>query len=516
MISLKRSFIGLLALLVVSAACAGPAPTQPGWQQSTPMVDPAPAETHPTFVSPTETPEVLPHPADTPPAAAPAVEAFPTPGAGSEASIPVYRLEARLDYANRRAAVQEEIEYTNRSGEALADILLLVETNRFPDAFILEEIQLDGQGRLAAFTLEQDRLLLALEEPLEPNEKISISIHYELNLPAIPAPSGMEKPQPFGYSRDQLNLVDWYPYIPPYQPGKGWIANQPWFFGEHQVYETADFRVDLELAGEQVELQVAASAPAEQNGSIYRYSHPKARNFALSLSHRYAVLETEVEGAQVRVFVYPEDVLAGEAALQNAADALQLYSRLYAPFPRQSLSVVAGDFLDGMEYDGLFFLNRSFFRYYAGTPQGYLTIITVHETAHQWWYALVGNDQANEPWLDEALCTFSELIFYENYYPGLVDWWWSFRVHLYQPQGWINLPVYEYAGMRPYRDAVYLNGAVFFDELRAAMGEEFFFSFIQAYARGKSYQISNSRSFFALLKEHTPVDLENLLNRYIK
>jgi hypothetical protein len=480
------------------------------------VVDPVPAGTYPTFVTPTETPEALPPAAGAPTAAPPDVEAFPTPGAGSEAFLPAYRLEVRLDYSKRRAAVQEEIEYTNRSGEPLHDLLLLVEANRFPDAFILEEIQLYGEGRLEAFTLEQDRLLLALDDPLQPNEKISISIHYELNLPAIPAPSGNEKPQPFGYTRDQLNLVDWYPYIPPYQLGKGWLANPPWFFGEHQVYEAADFWVDLELAGGQVEVQVAASALAEQNGSIYRYSHPKARNFALSISHRYEVLETEVDGAQVRVFVYPEDVLAGEAALQNAADALQLYSRLYAPFPRRSLSVVAGDFLDGMEYDGLFFLNRSFFRYYDGTPQGYLTIITVHETAHQWWYALVGNDQANEPWLDEALCTFSELLFYENYYPDLVDWWWAFRVHLYQPKGWINLPVYEYAGSRPYRDAVYLNGAVFFDELRAAMGEEFFFSFIQAYARGKSYQISNSLSFFALLKEHTPVDQDNLLNRYIK
>lgn len=31
-----------------------------------------------------------------------------------------------------------------------------------------------------------------------------------------------------------------------------------------------------------------------------------------------------------------------------------------------------------------------------------------HETAHQWFYSLVGNDQARDPWLDEGLATWPE------------------------------------------------------------------------------------------------------------
>ena len=31
-----------------------------------------------------------------------------------------------------------------------------------------------------------------------------------------------------------------------------------------------------------------------------------------------------------------------------------------------------------------------------------------HETAHQWFYSLVGNDQARDPWLDEGLATWAE------------------------------------------------------------------------------------------------------------
>jgi aminopeptidase N len=32
----------------------------------------------------------------------------------------------------------------------------------------------------------------------------------------------------------------------------------------------------------------------------------------------------------------------------------------------------------------------------------------VHELAHQWFYAMVGNSQARDPWLDEAFATWAE------------------------------------------------------------------------------------------------------------
>jgi aminopeptidase N len=42
-----------------------------------------------------------------------------------------------------------------------------------------------------------------------------------------------------------------------------------------------------------------------------------------------------------------------------------------------------------------------------GTVSG----ITPHEVGHMWFYSLVGNDQARDPWLDEGLATYSEAWF---------------------------------------------------------------------------------------------------------
>jgi aminopeptidase N len=34
---------------------------------------------------------------------------------------------------------------------------------------------------------------------------------------------------------------------------------------------------------------------------------------------------------------------------------------------------------------------------------------TTHEVAHQWFYSLVGNDQARDPWLDEGLANWAAM-----------------------------------------------------------------------------------------------------------
>ena len=147
-------------------------------------------------------------------------------------------------------------------------------------------------------------------------------------------------------------------------------------------------------------------------------------------------------------------------------------------------------------------------------PKGYLTAIAAHETAHQWWYNQVGNDQALEPWLDEALCTYSERLFYENVYADLLSWWWAFRVDYYEPSGAIDGSIYDYDGFRSYRDSVYLHGAQFLEELRTIMGDAPFFAFLRDYATNYSGQQVTAQDFISLLQKHTTEDVSRLRSRY--
>ena len=292
--------------------------------------------------------------------------------------------------------------------------------------------------------------------------------------------------------------------------------NEAGYFGEHLVYESADFEVHIRLGDEGSELVIAASAPAEIEGDWHHYQLKAARNFVWSVSDQYVLTTTTVGSVSILGYYFAANARAGEAALQTTAEALGLYNDLFGPYPRRSLSVVEADFLDGMEYEGLFFLSKGFYNLYSGGPADYLTAIAAHETAHQWWYSAVANDQALEPWLDEALSTYSERLYYENIHPQGLDWWWTYRVHYYQPGGWVDGSIYNPEGFRGYRDAIYLNGALFLEDLRELVGDEHFFHFLNAYTTKYTHQIVTADRFFDLLDDFTEQDITPLLERYFQ
>ena len=426
---------------------------------------------------------------------------------------PQYHLTAELDYDRHYLSVEEVIRYTNQTSETIPDLLLLVEPSRYPGAFKLNALTWEDGTPVADYQREIGSIRAPLQRPLPPGGSLQISLSYEIFIPS-PDPAYYGKPVPFGYSERQTNLVDWYPFLPPYVPGTGWLAHPVAPFGEYLVYETSDFRVDIRLNPAGRELIVAASTLPEEAGEWLQYRLDAARSFAWSASDQYQVFSTTVGSVQVSSYAFPVHAGAGQAALEATAEALALYRDLFGPYPHQSLSVVEADFLDGMEYDGLYFLSKGFYNLYSGSPADYLTAIAAHETAHQWWYGLVGNDQALEPWLDEAMCTYSERLYYENLHPEALDWWWSYRVNYYEPKGWVDGSVYNPEGYRAYRDAVYLNGALFLEDLRDQVGDEPFFGFLSAYTGRFTHQIVTRQGFFDLLGQYSSTDLGPLIERY--
>ena len=498
-----------LICLALLAACSLPGSTFNNSQSNQVTSEPAllPTET------PLHQPGVLPATDIPPPAtSAPATE---SPDSAQNESIPAqYVLWAELDYWGHTLTVSQTIEYTNNSRGALDELQLEVEANRWTGSFKLQSLKWEKGESITDFELASNSLKVPLPQSLQPGEGCSLQLEYVLFLPAIPEPSDTARPIPYGYTERQTNLVDWYPSVPPYHPTAGWLLHKPGYFGEHQVYEMADFDVQISLSQPVQDLVIAASAPGDQAGDVYRYQLNNARNFVWSASHVYQVSSTTIGDVMVLSYSFPTDTWASEQALQDTAQALQLYSKLFSPYPYATLSVVEADFLDGMEFSGLYFLSRGFYNLYDGTPQGYLTAIAAHETAHQWWYSQVGNDQALEPWLDEALCTYSERIFYENIYPDLLSWWWAFRVDYYQPSGVIDGAIYDYDSFRAYRDSVYLHGAQFLEELRNAIGDEAFFTFLLDYVAGRSGQQTTAQDFFSILQRHTAKDLSRLRTKY--
>jgi hypothetical protein len=494
-----RSFVLLLLALALTACAAIPA-------GPVPTASPSPEPTS-TLASPTNTPIPQPETSSTP----------PTPIDPISLPAPLYTISATLDYAAHSLNVIEQIAYTNRTGEALNELLLIADMQLFPGALELVEVKSSAGPGVGPAVLEKTRIVLTLDRPLQPEEAILLDASFNLQLPARSAAPGL-RPMVFGWSERQTNLVDWYLYIPPYQSGKGWLAHEPGYYGEHQAYEASDFSINLSVINPPDGLAVAASAPEENDGEWRRYELKNGRTFAFSLSPSFIVTQQTVGNVTVVGYAFSYHGAAGEAALKTAAESIELYSRLFGPYPHRSLAVVEADFLDGMEYDGLFFLSNGFYNLYTGTPGEYLVALSAHETAHQWWFGRVGSDQALEPWLDEALCTYSEKIYFENLAPQAVDWWRQVRVMYYEPRGFVDDSIYnphhEAQAYRAYRDAVYLNGALFLEDLRQLIGDEAFFAFLKAYSERFAGQLSTGADFFRVLRESTQADLAPLIQKY--
>jgi aminopeptidase N len=203
------------------------------------------------------------------------------------------------------------------------------------------------------------------------------------------------------------------------------------------------------------------------------------------------------------------------AVLDAATRAINTFTELFGPYQHLSLSIVESPFFDGMEYDGLFFLSQDYYKTYDGKLLGNLADLTVHETAHQWWFGQVGNDQAMEPWLDEALATYSEELFYEKNIPN-VSAWWVFRVESFSPSGWVDMDIYHGINFRTYANAVYLRGAQFLEDLRKIIGDDAFFAFLIDYSTTMSGKLATSKDFFRILGTHSTANISNLISSYFQ
>lgn len=483
--------IALVAILfALLSSCSNPTPF--------PTITPAP---------PTETP--------VPPSATPEPTATATSVPAPERAA--YTINAVMDYAAKTMAVDESVIYPNHSGLPLTDLVMAVEPNFWAGGFVLESLSVDGTP-ITNYTLDGQKLAFPLPSTFHAETTITIAIKYSLVLPLIePTDPGLARPRIYGYSARQINLTNWYPFVVP-RINDEWVLHDPWAYGEHLVYEAADFTVNIRQADPSVTPVVAASSAAVQNGEWTTYTLTSGRTFAISASTDFLTQSTQV--GQVAVTSYYLQPLyhdSAAAALNAAAQAVQIFSQRFGPYPHATLAVVMGDFNDGMEFSGFFFLPHDFYNLYDGTLNNLLTTVAAHETAHQWWFEQVANDQALQPWLDEALCAYSEHIFYETASPNsIAQWWWIYRVDVYNPQGWVDIPVYAGEGFQPYTNAVYFRGAHFMDELRARIGDEAFFGFLQDYVKQYYGKIATADDFFTLLRQHAGVDFGDIQRGYFQ
>ena len=510
--SLKALWVvGLVGMMIALQACAP--------ESRTAIISPDPRTL--ATAPPTNTPRPVPLPSlEVTPlgTVAPVVTKIPCPGQPEGASLLRYDVTASLDWTAHTVTAQQHVTFINRTGHTLQELVFSVDSN-VAGQFEFKGVKAADGRPIDHAVLEGTRLTIPLPERLHAHCGVAITLEYSLSLPNVSDPS--LSPGYRGYSARQVNLGLWLPLLASYDGGRGWMTPAAYTVGEQDILQTADFSLDFSVANAPTGLQVAAPGEITQvDASTWHVDLNQAREISLSLSDQFERLSSVTDsGVTVELYAYPVPGSSLDAlhhALQTAAQAGERYSRLFSPYPRDRVVVIEGDFPDGMEFTGLVFVSEAWFRTWTGEPNDWLTIITAHEISHQWWYALVGNDQGNYPYLDESLATYSELFFFENTYPDLVDWWWQARIFDYGPGGYMDSKVYDFYSVREYINAVYLRGALMLQKIREAIGDEAFMDWLHRYIDAMRGQLATPADFWGALLEADYTDAGPIRNVYMK
>jgi hypothetical protein len=235
-------------------------------------------------------------------------------------------------------------------------------------------------GGAAVPTSAPDPTTLVIGRPVAAGERVVMTMTWVLTLPRMPTERLA--------SRFGVRLSSFFPLLA--WDGREWALDPPAPQLETWTTPVADF--DVKIAAPKG-MQVFASGAGVGNG---RWRAVAVRDFAIEAG-RFAVVRRVVRVPSpvvLKVVAASTLGLVPSAFVNAAVDALTTFSQRYGPYPWSTFTVVVeADRPElGEEYPTIVFVS----------PDLGADVVT-HETAHQWFYSLVGDNPARDPWLDESL-----------------------------------------------------------------------------------------------------------------
>ncbi|HEX9016440.1 MAG TPA: M1 family metallopeptidase [Chloroflexota bacterium] len=427
------------------------------------------------------------------------------PGSAFAETRPHYDLRMSVAWSGGTVDVAETVSFRNGTGHDLREVVFQVVPAYF-GAFSLESARVGGADSPA--TLDGTVLQIELPSYLPASGTAEVELRYRLNVPRI---GGR-----FGCGEGIMALGNFFPVLAVYR--EGWDRHQYVDVGDAFFTEVADFDVSL---SSDTPLAIAATGTEMPGGDAHVFHAENVRDFALTLSDRYQVGTRTVHG--VRLAAYAQSSSRLDAYLSAEERAVDWYSSRFGPYPYPSLSVVeiyAEDTTPtAMEYPGLIMAYGPLGADGGGIGS-YSEYVVAHEVGHQWFYSLVGNDEVHDPWLDEALATYTDMLFLKDSSPSTFDGYWQRNAAAYRNRVSsggdrpVNTSVYDYPGDTPYFDIVYRKGAIFLDQLRAMLGADGFTGLLRDYAHTYANRVATPRAFLDMAYSRAGKDFPGLVARY--
>lgn len=435
----------------------------------------------------------------------------------------VYHIAMQLDESLRLLQGQEEVRYTNQEAVALNELYFHLFPNLLGGRMVLSGITINGAdlGLPAEYEAGETAVGLPLPQALQPGEQVVVHLDFLVEIPDTPGTNYGA----FAYLDGVLALANFYPQIAVYDD-EGWNIVPPPPNAD-PVYADSSFYLVRVAAPAGLTLVTSGNEiEQEETGDqqTVTFAAGPVRDFYLVTSADFVKASGTAGETTVNTYTLSQFAESGEAALDYAAASIATFSERIGAYPFTEFDLVSTNNLAlGIEYPGIVVLTLRL--YDPATDFGgvsYLTMmesVTAHEAGHQWFYSAVGNDQLDEPWLDESLTQYiTYLYFVDNYgannaqgYYQSFDGRWARVEYAEMPVG---LPAAAYEG-NAYSAIVYGRGPIFFNTLAEEMGQETFDAFLSDYFATYKWGIASGDALKQLAEEHCGCDLTDLFEEWI-
>ena len=433
----------------------------------------------------------------------------------------VYHLEFNIADDYYHVTGTEEVQYTNTESAPLNEIEFRLFPNILGGEMQISNLQVDGQPVTPQYGLENSLMIIPLSKALEPGQSIVLKMDFAVTVPQdVNLNYGV-----FAYYEDVLTLAHAYPMICVYDD-QGWNAEIPSQNGDVTYADTSFYIVRVNAPKGLTLVTSGQRISSDEAGQVQTtdVASGPARDFYLAASPYFEEVSQTFGEVTINSYARKESMNGAQFSIDVASKAMDVYSKRYAPYPYTELDIVATPTLAlGIEYPGAIAITDRIYdvkgEYHGNPTSMYIESTVAHETGHQWFYNLVGDDQLDDPWLDESLTQFATLQYYTDLYgTGGAE---GFRASLVNRWGSVNmdkipigLPVTKYNG-NEYSAIIYGRGPLFFEALRNEMGGPIFDDFIIDYTQTFSWNIATPQAMETLAEKHCACKLDAIFAAWV-
>ncbi|CAA9209810.1 MAG: hypothetical protein AVDCRST_MAG54-35 [uncultured Actinomycetospora sp.] len=321
---------------------------------------------------------------------------------------------------------------------------------------------------------------LPLPECVPPGQPVSADLAFTLTFGSdVGDRIGFSGDPPMAWFATGFPLLAWV-------RGQGWARDDAMAIpGEFATSETFDLRSLTVNAPSEFSVLGTGAATGATPGAApgttsHRFTAGAVRDVAVSAG-RFDVWHTEVNSVRIHLGTPATGTrVPPRVWLDRIAQDMQFLSGLFGPFPYRDLwvSVIPAQG-SGLEFPTAL--------QFGDIGQDDLPSLVAHELSHQWFYALVGNNQAADPWLDEAFATYGGVVA-TNGEAGyaLAAVTQDRRGDMGRPMRYWN----EQGDFDGYVQSVYTQGGAVLVEARRRAGAIRFDAALRAYVAANAHQIA--------------------------